>query len=157
MRCPQCTHQNTKVVDSRTVQNDSAIRRRRECLGCDFRFTTYEYVEMQPITVIKNSGKTESYDRGKLLRSLQIACKKRPILQETLDSIVRSIEYELNQIADAEVHSKKIGEMVIEALRQIDDVAYVRFASVYKQFTDLEHFKETLKLIESARKHSVND
>ncbi|MBL7053014.1 MAG: transcriptional repressor NrdR [Candidatus Marinimicrobia bacterium] len=153
MRCPRCSHQNTKVVDSRAVQEESAIRRRRECLSCDYRFTTYEYVEMPPIMVVKRSGDQEPYDRGKLVQSLQIACKKRPIVQETIESIVRKIEYELNQLAEESVESAKIGKLVMDALREVDDVAYVRFSSVYRQFTDLEHFKEALRMIESERKN----
>jgi len=143
-------------VDSRAVQEESAIRRRRECLSCDYRFTTYEYVEMPPIMVSKRGGEKEPYDRGKLIQSLQIACKKRPIVQETIESIVRKIEYELNQLAEESVESAKIGRLVMDALRAVDDVAYVRFSSVYKQFTDLEHFKEALQMIESERKKSYD-
>jgi transcriptional repressor NrdR len=145
MRCPFCHHQDDRVVDSRTSREGRAVRRRRECLRCSRRFTTYEYIEERPLTVFKRDGESEPYDRRKLLRSIQIACAKRPITAAEVDTLVESLERELDRREEAEVGSKEIGEMVMERLKTRDHIAYVRFASVYRNFQDPEEFYEELR------------
>ncbi len=144
MRCPLCGHPETKVLDSRPTEEGTAIRRRRECLSCAERFTTYEKVESPPLMVVKRDGRREAFDRNKILRGLITACEKRPVPHERLEQLVSEVEKELRTRFDGEVPSQAIGEMVIERLRQVDEVAYVRFASVYRQFTDLRKFREEL-------------
>ncbi len=142
MKCPFCNSRDTKVIDSRTAQKNNAIRRRRECLDCGHRFTTYEYVVEYPLQVIKNDGRREEYDRTKLLNSIKIACNKRPIPREKLEMLVMDIEKEIEEHAGGEVRSSQIGELVMQKLRQLDEVAYIRFASVYKKFKDLDEFRD---------------
>ena len=144
MKCPFCDSTETKVVDSRAAQKNNAIRRRRECLDCGHRFTTYEYVVEYPLTLIKNDGRREEYDRQKLLSSLRIACNKRPVSVEKLESIVIDIEKEIEEMSGAEVASAFIGELVMKYLKELDEVAYIRFASVYKKFKDLDEFKDQI-------------
>ena len=145
MKCPFCGHMEDKVVDSRSTREGEAVRRRRECLACEARFTTYEYVERTPITVVKNDGRRISYDREKVLTGLLKACEKRPISREELESLVDDVERSVVFASlGSELTSKRIGEEVMKRLREIDEVAYVRFASVYRRFTDLNQFMDEL-------------
>lgn len=145
MRCPSCGHIESKVVDSRPSEDGSTIRRRRECLDCGRRFTTYERLGENPLVVLKSDGTSEVYDREKLLRGLYIACAKRHIAPEQINSLVDDIEADLRNNNAAEISSKDLGEMVIKRLRKLDDVAYIRFASVYKDFQNVEEFANALK------------
>ncbi len=145
MRCPACGFEEDKVVDSRSTREGRAIRRRRECLSCNHRFTTYEYVERASIEIAKKDGRREPLDREKLLTGLVKACEKRPIPREALERIVDSIENELVESGRTEVNSKEIGERVMKHLRGLDEVAYVRFASVYRSFKDLSDFMDELR------------
>ena len=140
MRCPFCGHDDSKVIDSRPTDEGVAIRRRRECIKCAQRFTTYEKVESLPIIVIKKDKTRELFSREKLLAGLTRACEKRPVETSTLDRLVDKIESDLQNTLKREVSSKEIGEKVMEGLREIDEVAYVRFASVYRQFKDVTTF-----------------
>ena len=128
------------MIDSRPTDEGERIRRRRECLGCEKRFTTYEIIETTPLMVIKKDGSREAFDRNKLLSGMLKACEKRPVSLDTLDEVVNSIETTLQNALEREVHSSTIGELVMERLRTIDEVAYVRFASVYRQFKDIQSF-----------------
>lgn len=145
MRCPYCGHREDKVVDSRATQEEAAIRRRRECLKCGKRFTTYEYVEDVSLMVIKKDGRREPFDRKKILSGLIKACEKRPISLEQLEEVVTQIERSIQKKPDREVLSTRIGELIIERLKELDDVAYVRFASVYRQFKDVSQFMQELQ------------
>ena len=147
MKCPYCGHEETKVVDSRDV--DETIRRRRECESCEQRFTSYERIQHVELYVVKKDGRREPYDRSKLLRGIQKACEKRPVGQDTLESVIDDIEMKLRSSEGVEVKSTKIGEMVMARLKKIDPIAYVRFASVYQEFNDAEAFE---KALESLRK-----
>ncbi len=145
MKCPYCGYFDTKVNDSRPTDDDTKIRRRRECLQCGKRFTTYEVVETAPVVVVKKDGSREAFDRDKLYRSLLKACEKRPISADRLDAAVESIEQLLLNSMDREIASSRIGELVMAELKKIDEVAYVRFASVYKEFKDINTFMDELK------------
>jgi transcriptional repressor NrdR len=145
MKCPICGHGEDKVVDSRSTKDDTAVRRRRECLGCGKRFTTYEYIENTPLMVMKKDGRREPFRRTKLKAGILRACEKRPISSATVDEIVDRIENALQRQMRSEVTSRDIGESVMKALSELDDVAYVRFASVYRQFKDISQFMEELK------------
>ena len=145
MRCPFCGHDETKVVDSRTSESQDAIRRRRECLSCSERFTTYERREEMPLMVVKKDGTTEPFDRGKLLRGLIVATTKRDVPVEALEALIDSVMSELHNSFRYEVDSLQVGDMVLRRLRELDKVAYVRFASVYKEFQDLDEFMSELK------------
>ena len=145
MKCPFCGHAEDKVVDSRASSNEASIRRRRECLGCGRRFTTYEQIEEQTLMVIKKDGRRERFDRQKLLAGLMKACEKRPVSMEQLERLVDELERELSQQFDREVSSNEIGERVMRRLHVLDPVAYVRFASVYREFKDVEEFMKELK------------
>lgn len=145
MRCPHCGHQEDKVVDSRPHQDGRAIRRRRECLECGQRFTTFEYVEQGTLTVLKTDNRREQFDRNKILQGIKLACNKRPVTSTEIGGIVDEIEAELNARGKSEVDSKLIGEMVMERLRKLDDIAYVRFASVYRKFADTAEFLTEMK------------
>jgi transcriptional repressor NrdR len=149
MRCPYCHETEDRVVDSRTSREGRAIRRRRECLGCGRRFTTYEVVEERPVQVIKSDGTVESFDRGKLLRSVRLPCAKRPVTSAELEEMVDAIEDELN--GRDQVPSRELGEMVMARLREKDYVAYVRFASVYRNFQDIDEFLDELEELGEAR------
>ena len=142
MRCPFCGYQEDRVIESRAVRDGEAIRRRRECLSCARRFTTYEQIEETQPMVVKKDQRREPFDRSKILRSMLTACEKRPISVETLEQVADRIETELYESGRREVNSAEIGEKVIEALHALDQVAYVRFASVYRQFEDISQFKE---------------
>ena len=147
MKCPYCGDQESKVVDSRRSEDGLSIRRRRECMGCQRRFTTYEIVETLPIIVVKRNGSRQSFDRNKVLGGLIRACEKRPVSYATLEAIVNDIEQTLQSQMDREVRSAQIGELVMEKLKPMDEVAYVRFASVYRQFKDINTFMNELKIL----------
>ena len=149
MRCYYCGHLESKVVDSRSTEDGTAIRRRRECLKCGKRFTTYEKIESVPIIVIKKDGSRQSFDREKLQRGILNACASRPVPLHAIDIMLDEIEGEIHNSLAREVSSEKIGEMVMDRLREIDEVSYVRFASVYKKFKDIETFKQELAKLTS--------
>ena len=144
MKCPYCGYKESKVVDSRPAEEGSSIRRRRECLSCEKRFTTYETVESLPMVVIKKDGSRQSFDRSKVLRGMIRACEKRPVSYTQLDAAVDRIEQQLLNSYDREVSSIHIGDLAMQELKQMDDVAYVRFASVYRQFKDIDTFMHEL-------------
>lgn len=149
MKCPFCSYEESKVIDSRPTDEGQRIRRRRECLQCTKRFTTYEIIESLPIIVIKKDKSRESFNRDKLMTGLLRACEKRPVSIDTLDNMIDEIETIIQNSLDREVSSEKIGELVMEKLKDIDEVAYVRFASVYRQFKDINTFMTELnKLLE---------
>lgn len=144
MKCPFCAFEESKVIDSRPTDEGERIRRRRECLQCGKRFTTYEIIESLPIIVIKKDKSREPFSREKLLNGLMRACEKRPVSIETLDKIILDIEMKIQNSLDREVSSDKIGELVMDKLKDVDEVAYVRFASVYRQFKDINTFMDEL-------------
>ena len=144
MRCPSCGSLDTQVKDSRPTEDSSVIRRRRVCLACNFRFTTFERVQLRELIVIKRNGRRVPFDRDKLLRSVQIALRKRPVEPERIDQVVSKIVRELESQGESEISSETIGETVMEALRGLDDVAYVRFASVYRNFREAKDFETVL-------------
>ena len=144
MRCPSCGSLDTQVKDSRPTEDSAAIRRRRVCLTCNHRFTTFERVQLRELTVIKRNGRRVPFDRDKLLRSVQIALRKRPVEPERIDQMVSKIVRELESMGESEVSSEAIGEIVMEQLRALDDVAYVRFASVYRNFREAKDFTAVL-------------
>lgn len=156
MRCVFCGHDDSKVLDSRPVEEGRSIRRRRECLECGKRFTTYERVEELPLVVVKSDNRRELFDAGKILNGMVKACDKRPIPLSVLESIVNDIERELSNSLEREVTSKHIGELVMERLRSIDEVAYVRFASVYRNFEDVSTFIEEIRKLQSELRESKN-
>jgi transcriptional repressor NrdR len=145
VRCPRCSFEEDKVVDSRTTKEGEAIRRRRECLKCAFRFTTYEYIERAPMMVVKRDGRREHYNREKLLTGLLKACEKRPVSHEQLEKIVDEIEATIFGKFKNEVKSTELGNLVIEKLQGLDEIAYVRFASVYRQFKDINQFMSEVR------------
>ena len=145
MKCPHCQQDNDRVIDSRASEDGVAIRRRRECLGCRYRYTTYERVERTAIKVIKKDGVREPFDRLRLKTGLEKACWKRPVSDAKLEEIVASVENDVENNFDSEVESRYLGELVMRHLRQLDQVAYVRFASVYRQFEDVQDFVDELR------------
>ena len=147
MHCPFCSHPESKVTDSRNAFEQNAIRRRRECLKCGNRFTTYEYIENVSITIIKNDGKREPFDRNKLLKGITISCNKLPVSTDKIDEIVDDITREIESKGEREISSHEIGEMVMERLKKLHEVAYVRFASVYRKFQDTNEFIKVLNKI----------
>lgn len=147
MRCPYCQHEETKVLETRETEED-ITRRRRECLKCSRRFTTYEQVELTNIFLIKKSGKRVIFDRQKIIKSIQIACQKRPVTDDKIEEIASKIESKLRNSINKEITSTQIGNLVLKHLKKVDQVAYIRFASVYKDFQDLESFKEELDELE---------
>jgi len=151
LKCPYCGYSESKVVDSRPTDEEAAIRRRRECEKCSKRFTTYEKIEEMPLIIVKKDGSREVYQRGKLLNGILRACEKRSISISQIESIVDEIEKELYNSMEKEIGSKIIGELVMNRLKKIDDVAYVRFASVYRQFKDINSFLEELNKIMDER------
>ncbi|MBU1121328.1 MAG: transcriptional regulator NrdR [Candidatus Omnitrophota bacterium] len=151
MKCLYCSHNSDKVIDSRENSEGSAIRRRRECLNCGKRFTTYEYVEKNSLMVIKKDGRREPFSRQNVLTGLIKACEKRPISVERLEQLVSEVESQIHKKFEREVESRIIGEILIEKLVQLDEVAYVRFASVYRQFKDINQFMQELRGIFSKR------
>nr|WP_325181164.1 transcriptional regulator NrdR [uncultured Oscillibacter sp.] len=144
MKCPYCGFNESKVIDSRPADENNSIRRRRECLSCTRRFTTYETVESLPVVVVKKDGSRQSFDRGKVLGGMIRACEKRPVPLARLEKVAAEIEQELQNSMEREISTEVIGERVMENLRTIDQVAYVRFASVYRQFKDIDSFMEEL-------------
>ncbi|NMC27937.1 MAG: transcriptional repressor NrdR [Syntrophomonadaceae bacterium] len=144
MMCPFCHEAESKVIDSRSSEDGAVIRRRRECTACKKRFTTYERVEERPLLVVKKGGEREQFDRDKIINGITRACEKRPVSSEEIENVVNGIEADLRDLNDREISSRAIGEMVMDRLRELDDVAYVRFASVYRQFTDLNSFINTI-------------
>ena len=152
MRCPFCGFADSKVIDSRPADDGTTIRRRRECLSCQKRFTTYEVMERMPLVVIKRDGSRQSFDKVKLINGMLRACEKRPISMAAIDVAADEIEQELRGALESEVRSDKIGEMVMDRLKIMDEVAYVRFASVYRSFKDINTFMEELtKLLEESK------
>ncbi len=155
MRCPYCNNNEDKVTDSRETSEGMAIRRRRECISCGRRFTTYEYVEKTPLMVIKKDGRREPFSHQKVLGGLLKACEKRPISVEKLEDIANEVELTLQKRFDQELEAHFIGELVMEKLSKLDDVAYVRFASVYRQFKDVNQFMKELKEVFGKRVNPV--
>ncbi|WP_338451404.1 transcriptional regulator NrdR [Niallia oryzisoli] len=145
MKCPSCQNNNSRVVDSRPVDDGRSIRRRRECERCGYRFTTFEKVEESPLVVVKKEGTREEFSREKMLRGLIKACEKRPVALKQLEDLTSDVEKELRNQGASEIKSDEIGEMVMERLAKIDEVSYVRFASVYRQFKDINVFIDELK------------
>ena len=152
MRCPVCSHENTKVIDSRQTDDMTSIRRRRECESCGARFTTFERIELSPLMVIKKDNTREQFDRDKLLDGLMKSCEKRPISFKEVEKCVDNVEKKLRNKNTNEVSSTEIGEVVMEELMQLDQVAYVRFASVYREFTDINQLMDALKHLEKGEK-----
>ena len=144
MRCPFCSHPESKVIDSRPAEEGASIRRRRECLACRKRFTTYETLECLPLVVVKKDGSRQSFDRNKVMAGLIRACEKRPVSYSALEEMVAEIEQVLQNQMEREISSAQIGELVMERLKKLDEVAYVRFASVYRQFKDINTFMHEL-------------
>ncbi len=153
MRCPFCANDNSQVKDSRPTEDNTAIRRRRQCEGCGARFTTFERVQLREITVVKSGDKREPFDRSKIEQSVALACRKRGIAQERLDQLVSGIQRQVETLGDAEVGAKQIGEMVMDGLRQLDSVAYIRFASVYRDFSEAKDFEDFASAVQDAAKH----
>ena len=147
MKCPKCPHSDTKVIESRDVGEGNVIRRRRECLDCDYRFTTYERIERPNLTVVKKDGTRQMFDRAKLLAGISRATEKTSVTGPQVEDIVANIEDELYARGDSEVKSREIGELIMQRLAEINDVAYVRFASVYRSFKDIESFERALKML----------
>jgi transcriptional repressor NrdR len=144
MRCPFCGNTEDRVVDSRESREGDVIRRRRECVSCERRFTSYEKIELEPFQVVKRDQRREPYEREKMMGGLRIACRKRPISEETLVRVADSIEAEMQESGEREISSRELGNMVMRRLRDLDSVAYIRFASVYRRFEDLEEFVHEL-------------
>jgi len=148
LRCPFCSHENSQVKDSRPAEDGASIRRRRQCEDCGARFTTFERVQLRELTVVKSGSRREPFERGKLERSIAIACRKRPVPQERIDRLVSSIQRQVETSGESEIASSQIGELVMNGLKALDPVAYIRFASVYKDFSeasDFEAFAGTVK------------
>ena len=157
MKCPKCGYNESKVIDSRPSEEGASIRRRRECLSCQNRFTTYETVEKLPLLVIKKDKTRQTFDKTKLLNGIIEACHKRPITLEQMESVVNEIELELQNSLTHEVPSSKIGVLVMEKLKELDEVAYVRFASVYREFKDLDTFMRELERLKSQKNEKDKD
>jgi transcriptional repressor NrdR len=155
MRCPVCDYKETKVIDSRISGEGNSIRRRRECLKCEHRFTTYEYVEKVPLMVVKKDGRRQAFDRTKIISGIVKACEKRPVSIEHIEKVTSDIERIIQKKYDREVDASVIGEVIMERLAKIDEVAYVRFASVYRQFRDVNQFMKELKIILEKEKKEV--
>ena len=149
MKCTNCEFVDSKVVDSRVTQDSSSIRRRRECLDCGFRFTTYEYILQTPTMVVKKTGVREEFDRKKIEDSFRIACKKRPIPQQIIQDAIKSVENKITDISNVEIDSRKIGELVMLELKKIDKVSYIRFSSVYREFQDIAEFQEHIDALKN--------
>jgi transcriptional repressor NrdR len=152
MRCPFCAHDDTQVKDSRPTEDNASIRRRRQCSSCGARFTTFERVQLREVVVVKSGDRREPFDRLKLEQSVALACRKRAIEQERLDQLISGIQRQVETSGEAEVPSSHIGELVMEGLRQIDSVAYIRFASVYRDFSEARDFEEFASTVQQAAK-----
>jgi transcriptional repressor NrdR len=142
LRCPFCAHDDSQVKDSRPTEDGAAIRRRRQCESCGARFTTFERIQLRELTIVKSEGRKEPFERDKLARSVAIACRKRPIEQARIDQMISGIQRQLETTGDAEIDTRQIGSLVMEGLKSLDSVAYIRFASVYKDFTEAKDFEE---------------
>ena len=142
MRCPFCGHDDSQVKDSRPTEDNSAIRRRRQCEGCGGRFTTFERIQLRELVVIKSEGKREPFDREKLERSLSVACRKRPVDNTQIEKLASAIQRQLETLGESEIETKRIGEFVMDGLKALDSVAYIRFASVYKEFSEAKDFED---------------
>jgi transcriptional repressor NrdR len=153
MRCPFCAHDDSQVKDSRPTEDNTAIRRRRQCEGCGARFTTFERVQLREITVVKSDEARELFDRAKIEQSVTLACRKRGIAQERIDQLVSGVQRQIETLGESEVASRAIGEMVMDGLRQLDAVAYIRFASVYRDFTEAKDFEDFAGAVRDAGKH----
>ncbi len=151
MKCPFCGNSDTKVIDTRTMEDQSAIRRRRYCEKCQQRFTTYERIDSLPLSVIKSNNTRELFDREKLIKGIMMSCNKRPVSIEQIEQLAADIENNVLNSMRREIHSKELGEMVMEKLKDLDEVAYVRFASVYKQFKDIDSFMNELGMLLKAK------
>lgn len=147
MKCPKCYHTNSRVLDSRPFEDGDAIRRRRECEHCGFRFRTYERKEETPLIIVKKDGTRQEFNRDKLIRGLMRACEKRPVTIEEIEEVALEVEQEIRNSEKPEISSRQIGEMVLDCLKDIDELAYVRFASVYRQFDNMDSFLDELKEI----------
>jgi transcriptional repressor NrdR len=153
VRCPFCAYDNSQVKDSRPTEDNTAIRRRRQCDSCGARFTTFERVQLREITVVKSDGTRETFDRSKIDQSVSLACRKRGVAQERLDQLVSGVQRQIETMGESEVPAKAIGEMVMEGLRGLDTVAYIRFASVYRDFTEAKDFEDFASTVRDAGKH----
>ena len=151
MRCPKCSCQNDKVIDSRASREGATIRRRRECAGCGYRFTTYEEIEREDLMVVKRDGRREEFSRDKLLSGIRKACQKRPISPQVIESLADKIVDQLTDKYDSEVPAEEIGKLVMQSLREMDEVAYVRFASVYRRFQEATDFVQEVKKLEEQK------
>ncbi|QLK85952.1 transcriptional regulator NrdR [Staphylococcus sp. 17KM0847] len=154
MKCPKCNHTQSRVVDSRHVEDTNAIRRRRECDQCGTRFTTFEHIEMSPLIVVKKDGTREQFNREKILNGLVRSCEKRPVRLQQLEEITNQVEWQLRESGIAEISSRDIGEYVMDLLMQVDQVSYVRFASVYREFKDVDQLLESMQGILKENKRS---
>jgi transcriptional repressor NrdR len=153
LRCPFCGHDDSQVKDSRPTEDNSAIRRRRQCEGCGGRFTTFERIQLRELLVIKAEGKREPFDREKLERSLSVACRKRPVDNTQIEKLASAIQRQLETLGESEIESKQIGEFVMDGLKALDSVAYIRFASVYKDFSEAKDFEDFAgSVVEAAQK-----
>lgn len=157
MRCPFCAHDDSQVKDSRPTEDNTAIRRRRQCESCGARFTTFERVQLREVTVVKSGGKREPFNRSKIEQSVALACRKRGVEQERIDQLVSGIQRQVETVGDAEIASERIGEMVMDGLRQLDSVAYIRFASVYRDFGEAKDFEEFASAIQGAGGRNVGN
>lgn len=155
MKCPYCGEDNTQVVDTRENEDGDTVRRRRRCLACDKRFTTYERVELQLPLVVKKNGSRVDYDREKLRGSMMLALRKRPVTSESVENALDRIEEKLVQLAEREVNSDRVGELVMRELKKLDKVAYIRFASVYRNFEDVDEFSEAIREVKTPRRRST--
>ena len=155
MRCPFCAHDNSQVKDSRPTEDNTAIRRRRQCDGCGARFTTFERVQLREVIVVKSGEKREPFDRAKIEQSVSLACRKRGVPQERIDQLVSGVQRQIETLGESEVQARDIGEMVMDGLRQLDAVAYIRFASVYRDFTEARDFEEFASTIQDVGGQNV--
>jgi transcriptional repressor NrdR len=155
MKCPSCGHEENRVIDSRPLIKENGIRRRRECEKCGHRFTTYEYVTLTNALVVKSNGAREEFNREKLIRSIMLACVKRPVPMDQINGIVKEVENRIQNVGLSEISSKDIGEMVIQALRRIDKIAYIRFASVYHDFENVDEFHRRIRDLESGESENT--
>ncbi len=150
MRCPFCAHDDSQVKDSRPTEDNTSIRRRRQCEGCGARFTTFERVQLREVAVLKSGDRREAFDRSKIEQSVSLACRKRGVEQERIDQLVSGIQRQVETAGESEIASTRIGEMVMEGLRQLDSVAYIRFASVYRDFSEARDFEEFASTVQQA-------
>ncbi|RJY08409.1 transcriptional regulator NrdR [Aurantiacibacter aquimixticola] len=154
MRCPFCANEDSQVKDSRPTEDNTAIRRRRQCEGCGARFTTFERVQLRDVSIVKTGDRRESFDRAKIEQSVALACRKRGIEQERIDQLVSGIQRQVETAGESEIPASRIGEMVMDGLRQLDSVAYIRFASVYRDFSEARDFEEFASTVQAAASDS---